>query len=81
MVSSNIRQVAWYADGSNLPMPAVVRGSVDSVENSIESQTEDESIAALDKPSYSNIDDVEIYPTRHAEKMTQLEGQAVGSFI
>ncbi len=72
-------QVAWYADGFYPPKSAVAAESDTPVEPPADS--DEDMLAALDAASSDNPDDVEIYFTRHAEKMTQLAEQEDGSFI
>ncbi len=68
-------QVAYYADG-NYPAKSVV--AEDTNGGPSEPMTELELLESLDRGS--NGADVEIYFTRHAEKMTQLAEQEDGSF-
>ncbi|MFK7854652.1 MAG: hypothetical protein AB8B79_11080 [Granulosicoccus sp.] len=72
-------QVAWYA-GSNYPAKSAVAQAPDS-ETPPATGTDLDILAALEANSSGSDDDVEIYFTRHAEKMTQLMEQEDGSFI
>ncbi len=72
-------QVAWYADGYYPPKSDVAGDTDTPVEPPV--ITDEDILAALDAESIDNTDDVEIYFTRHAEKMTQLAEQEDGSFV
>ncbi len=72
-------QIGWYADGFYAPKSAVavLTGSpIDSDPTPVK-----QTLASIDAATNQNDNDVEIYFTRHAEKMTQLAEQADGSFI
>ncbi|NND90002.1 MAG: hypothetical protein HKN42_04000, partial [Granulosicoccus sp.] len=71
-------QVAWYANGNYPAKSAVAVGP--ELPPTVP-ETDQDVLARLDAASADNPDDVEIYFTRHAEKMTQLEEQEDGSFI
>lgn len=68
-------QVAFFADGSFPPKSAVAQ----VIEDNDGPMTDLDILAGLDAASQSA--DVEIYFTRHAEKMTQLAEQEDGSLI
>jgi phosphohistidine phosphatase SixA len=72
-------QVAWYADGNYPAKSAVVQAPGD--ETPPTPMTDLDSLTKLEADSSASDDDVEIYFTRHAEKMTQLAEQEDGSFI
>ncbi len=72
-------QVGWYADGFYAPKSAVAVATGTPAEP--DPDTDENFLAAIDAGTSQNDDDVEIYFTRHAEKMTQLDEQADGSFI
>lgn len=70
-------QIGWYADGFYAPKSAVAVVSGTPTDPAPEENT----LASIDAASRQSDSDVEIYFTRHAEKMTQLAEQADGSYI
>jgi len=72
-------QVAWYANGNYPAKSAVAQVSGD--ETPQPPMTDLDVLAKLEADSSASDDDVEIYFTRHAEKMTQLMEQEDGSLI
>lgn len=71
--------IAWYEQG-NYPSMSALAIEVDS-STSPPMENNQDALARLDAASNDNSNDVEIYFTRHAEKMTQLAEQEDGSFI
>lgn len=72
-------QVAWYANG-NYPAKSAV-AQIPTDETPPAPTTDLDVLTKLEADSSNSDDDVEIYFTRHAEKMTQLMEQEDGSFI
>ena len=72
-------QIGWYADGYYAPKSAVAIATGTPVDP--DPDANENFLASIDAASNQNGNDVEIYFTRHAEKMTQLAEQADGSFI
>lgn len=71
--------LAWYQNDYYPPMSALAIEIDPAVVPPQE--TDGDVLARLDAASRDNTDDVEIYFTRHAEKMTQLAAQDDGSLI
>ena len=72
-------QIGWYADGYYAPKSAVA--IVSGTPSEPEPDADENFLASIDAATNDNGNDVEIYFTRHAEKMTQLAEQEDGSFI
>lgn len=77
-------QVAWFANGNFPPKSAVAQVSGDDtpdIDTPPAPVTDVDILTRLEADSSSSDDDVEIYFTRHAEKMTQLMEREDGSLI